>query len=147
MMWFQKEIVLNNRARGLHLITQEIVEAVPEMSDFKVGLAHIFIKHTSASLTISESYDPEVRVDVRNWLDRIAPENKPWYTHTLEGSDDMPSHLKSILTGTEVMIPITNGRLNLGTWQGIWLCEHRNDAGRRRFVVTIQGEKSPSLPK
>lgn len=142
MMWFQKEIVLNGRARGLHLITHEIVEAVPELADFQVGLAHIFIQHTSASLTISESYDPEVRVDVRNWLDRIAPENEPWYTHTLEGSDDMPSHLKSILTGTELTVPITNGKLNLGTWQGIWLCEHRDRGGRRCLVITIQG-KSP----
>ncbi|MEM7799615.1 MAG: secondary thiamine-phosphate synthase enzyme YjbQ [Chloroflexota bacterium] len=141
-MWFQKRIQLQSKSRGIHLVTREILQAVPKLSQFQVGLAHLFIQHTSASLAINENADPEVRRDVRSWLDEVAPENAPYYTHTYEGPDDMPAHLKSILTGSELTVPISGGRLALGTWQGIYLCEHRNHASGRFVVVTLNGESA-----
>ena len=141
-MWYQKEITLGSKKRGFHLVTDEIVKQVPEISQISAGLAHVFIKHTSASLTLNENADPSVRADMESHFNKLAPENAPYYIHTMEGSDDMPAHIKASLLGSSVTIPITNGRLNLGTWQGIYLCEHRNHGGARRLVVTITGEKN-----
>ena len=139
-MFYQNEITLKSRSRGFHIVTQEIVSQIPELKEISVGLMHIFIKHTSASLTINENADPDVRVDMESHFNKLAPENQPYYVHTMEGSDDMPAHIKASLLGNSVTIPITNGRLNLGTWQGIYLCEHRNYGGARKIVVTINGE-------
>lgn len=139
-MWIQKELQLRARARGFHIVTDEILSQLPELRQLRAGLAHIFIKHTSASLTINENADPSVREDFEGHFNRTVPENEPWYRHRDEGPDDMPAHLKSSLLGSSVTIPITNGRFNLGTWQGVYLCEHRDDGGRRRLVVTLQGE-------
>lgn len=139
-MWWQKEIQLKPRPRGFHLISQDIVEQLPELYRVKLGLMHVFIKHSSASLTINENADPTVRADFESYFNRAVPENEPYYQHTLEGSDDMPAHLKASILGSSVTIPITQGQLNLGTWQGIYLCEHRNQGGARRLVVTIQGQ-------
>lgn len=139
-MWIQKTISLSPHPRGFHLITNEIVESVPEMSQIKTGLLHLFIKHTSASLTINEDADPTVRTDFESHFNHLVPENQPYYKHTLEGPDDMPAHLKSSLLGSSVSIPITKGKLALGTWQGIYLCEHRNHGGNRTLVATIQGK-------
>lgn len=139
-MWIQKELQLRARARGFHIVTDEILSQLPELRQLRVGLAHIFIKHTSASLTINENADPSVREDFEGHFNRTVPENEPWYRHRDEGPDDMPAHLKSSLLGSSVTIPITDGRFNLGTWQGVYLCEHRDYAGRRRLVVTLQGE-------
>ncbi len=139
-MWQQKEIRLKAKPRGFHLITDEILKQLPEISSFRVGLINVFIKHTSASLTINENADPTVRQDFESYFNRAVPESEPYYKHTYEGSDDLPGHLKSSLLGNSVMIPITQGRLNLGTWQGIYLCEHRNQGGPRTVVVTLQGE-------
>ena len=140
MSWYQHEILLSSRPRGFHLITREIVSAVPEIGRYSVGLMHLFIRHTSAALALNENADPTVRVDMEAWLNRLAPENASYFTHTLEGPDDMPAHLKAVLLGSSLTIPVSNGRLALGTWQGIYLCEHRNDGGRRRVVVTLSGE-------
>ena len=140
MTWIQREIRLQQQSRGFHLITREVLAQLPEVSELSIGLAHFFIQHTSASLAINENADPEVRVDMESYFNRVAPENAPYYTHTYEGSDDMPAHLKATLLGSSVTIPITGGRLNLGTWQGLYLCEHRNRGGARRLVVTIHGE-------
>ena len=140
MNWFQKEVTLSPRPRGFHLITREIVAAVPEIGRYSVGLAHLFIRHTSAALALNENADPTVRDDMEAYFNRLAPENAPYYSHTLEGPDDMPAHLKAVLLGSSLTIPINNGRLALGTWQGIYLCEHRDDGGRRRVVVTLSGE-------
>ena len=139
-MWIQKTISLSPHPRGFHLITNEIVENVPEMSQIKAGLLHLFIKHTSASLTINEDADPTVRTDFESHFNHLVPENQPYYKHTFEGPDDMPAHLKTSLLGSSVSIPITKGKLALGTWQGIYLCEHRNHGGNRTLVATIQGE-------
>ncbi len=140
MRWMQYEVMLRPRPRGFHLVTGEILAQMPGLGGIKVGLAHLFIQHTSASLAVNENADPEVRVDMESYFSRLAPENEPYFTHTYEGSDDMPAHLKSVILGSSVTLPITDGRLNLGTWQGIYLCEHRNRGGARRLVVTIQGE-------
>lgn len=140
MRWLQKEITLRARPRGFHLITAEITEQLPELRQFGVGLAHLFIHHTSASLAINENADPTVRQDMESHFNQLAPENAPYYLHTYEGADDMPAHIKAVLLGSSLTIPVTNGRFNLGTWQGIYLCEHRNHGGRRRLIITIQGE-------
>lgn len=142
MNWLQKELILSPRSRGFHLITREIVAAVPEIGRYSVGLAHLFIRHTSAALALNENADPTVRADMEAYFSRLAPENAPYFTHTLEGPDDMPAHLKAVLLGSSLTIPISDGRLALGTWQGIYLCEHRDDGGRRRVVVTLSGEFS-----
>ncbi|MBC8322536.1 MAG: YjbQ family protein [Candidatus Marinimicrobia bacterium] len=139
-MWKQKQIILPNYPRGFHLITDLIENEMLEINDISAGLLHIFIKHTSASLTINEDADPTVRMDFESHFNQMAPENAPYYKHTFEGSDDMPAHLKSSILGSSVSIPITDGKLNLGTWQGIYLCEHRNHGGQRKLLVTIQGE-------
>ena len=140
-MWIQKEIILQQKKRGFHLVTNEILNQIPEIRKISVGLIHVFIQHTSASLTLNENADPDVRVDMESHFNKIAPENAPYYIHTTEGSDDMPAHIKASLLGSSVTIPITNGRLNLGIWQGIYLCQHRNYGGARNIVVTINGEK------
>jgi len=140
MSWYQTEIRLTAKSRGFHLVTHEIVRQLPELEAFRVGLAHIFIQHTSASLTLNENADPTVRVDMESHFNELAPENAPYYLHTYEGPDDMPAHIKAVLIGPSLTIPISNGRLNLGTWQGIYLCEHRNHARGRRLVVTLHGE-------
>lgn len=140
-MWIQKTLRLPAARRGFHLVTHEIVTAVPEMGSIQVGWMQIFIQHTSASLTLNENADPDVRVDFETAMNHAVPETLP-YVHTLEGSDDMPAHVKSSMMGASVMIPIGNGRLQLGTWQGIYLCEHRNHANGRNVVITIQGEAS-----
>jgi secondary thiamine-phosphate synthase enzyme len=140
-MVIQKEITLKPKPRGVHLITSEILAQIPELKEIKAGLVHIFIQHTSASLTINENADPSVRSDMETYFNRAVPEsNAKHYEHTLEGTDDMTSHIKASILGSSVTVPITNGRLNLGTWQGIYLCEHRNYGGARRIVVTVMGE-------
>jgi len=139
-MWFQKEIILKAKSRGCHLITSELLANMPELKNFQCGLLHIFIKHTSASLTINENADPTVRQDLEAYLNKSIPENEPYYQHTYEGADDMPAHIKSSVLGSSISLPISNGRLNLGCWQGIYLCEHRNKGGCRSLIVTISGE-------
>ncbi|HEB63864.1 MAG TPA: YjbQ family protein [Gammaproteobacteria bacterium] len=140
-MWLQKEISLKARSRGFHLITNEITGELPELKNFTIGLMSLFIKHTSASLTINENADPTVRQDFESYFNRAIPENEPYYLHTDEGPDDLPAHLKSSILGNSLIIPVTNGQLNLGIWQGIYLCEHRNYGGNRQIVITIQGDK------
>jgi secondary thiamine-phosphate synthase enzyme len=140
MAWHQQEIRLKPRSRGFHLVTQEIVAAVPELARFRVGIAHIFIKHTSASLTINENADPDVRADMQRWFDQAVPDGASYFEHTAEGPDDMPSHAKASLLGSSVTVPIRDGRLALGTWQGVYLGEHRDHGGSRTLVVTLQGE-------
>lgn len=139
-MWHQKQITLSSKSRGYHIITGEILNEVPEIKKIRTGIAHIFIQHTSASLTINENADPSVRRDFETHFKRMVPEDRSLYEHTLEGPDDMTSHIKSSLLGSSVSIPITDGKLNLGTWQGIYLCEHRNHGGSRKLVVTLHGE-------
>lgn len=139
MKFYQKEISLKPFKRGFHLITNEIVESFPEIASISIGQLHVFIKHTSASLTINENADASVRTDFENHLNHMVPENQPYYVHTYEGADDMPAHIKSSLMGNSVQIPITNGRLNLGTWQGVYLCEHRDSGGSRKLVLTAFG--------
>ena len=140
MPWYQREITLKPRPRGVHLVTHEIVAALPELRELRVGLAHIFIRHTSASLTLNENASPDVRRDFDTWFDAAVPEDFAW-THTLEGADDMPAHVKASLMGPSLTLPISDGRLALGTWQGIYLCEHRDSGGPRELVVTAWGEE------
>jgi len=139
-MWIQKEIQLTRRARGFYLITDEVLREIPELPALKVGMMNVFMKHTSAALTINENADPTVLSDFESYFNTAVPENEPYYQHLDEGSDDLPAHLKSSILGNSLNIPITNGRLNLGIWQGIYLCEHRNHASSRSIVVTVQGE-------
>ena len=137
-MWKQVEFDLQSRRRGFHLITGEILRNLPPLPE--VGLLHLFIKHTSAGLSINENADPDVRMDMESIFNHLVKEREPYYQHTLEGNDDMPAHAKSSIIGTSVSIPITNGKLNLGTWQGIYLCEFRDYGGNRQMVATISGE-------
>jgi secondary thiamine-phosphate synthase enzyme len=139
MKFFQKEIKLQSYSRGFHLITSEVMKAIPELTEIKIGQLQVFIKHTSASLTINENADPTVRLDFESHFNHMVPENQTYYKHNYEGSDDMPAHIKASLMGTSVQIPITNGQLNLGIWQGIYLCEHRNNASGRSLVLTLFG--------
>ena len=139
MSWLQREIRLPRFPRGCHLITRHLLDALPELGRVRIGLLNVFIQHTSASLSINENADPDVPVDLGGVLDRLAPEDFP-YRHTIEGPDDMPGHVKSSLTDSSLTIPVRDGRLRLGTWQGIYLCEHRYSGGRRRLVLTLQGE-------
>lgn len=139
-MWFQKTIHLNARKRGFHLISDEIEQHINDINCPSVGLLHLFIQHTSASLTLNENADPTVRADMESHFNRYVPERAPYYRHTYEGDDDMPAHIKASLLGNSVTIPITNGRLALGTWQGIYLGEHRDFGGSRTVILTIQGE-------
>jgi secondary thiamine-phosphate synthase enzyme len=137
--WLQRIIQLRERPRGFHLITDEVTEALPELRGFEIGLLHLFLQHTSASIAINENADPDVPLDLESSLNSIASEDFP-YKHTIEGPDDMPAHVKSVLIGSSLSVPIHQGSLALGTWQGIYLCEHRNRGGRRRLVLTVQGE-------
>lgn len=139
MNCFQKTIRLQPYSRGFHLITRIIEREFPELRQLKAGMVQVFIQHTSASLTINENADPTVRVDFETHFNRMIPENMPYYQHDYEGSDDMPAHLKASVLGSSVLIPVTNGQLNLGTWQGIYLCEHRNHGGSRTLVLTAWG--------
>jgi secondary thiamine-phosphate synthase enzyme len=140
MSWHQIEVRLKPRPRGIHLVTQELVGALPLLKQVSVGLLHVLIQHTSASLSLNENADPDVRADMRRWLDRIVPEDDRLFAHTTEGPDDMPAHVKAVLMGTELTIPIRDGRLALGTWQGIYLGEHRDSGGVRTVIATIWGE-------
>lgn len=142
MTWIQTELQLKPRSRGFHLVTDEILAQLPEMQSLRVGLLHLFIQHTSASLTLNENADPTVREDFEGHFNRMVPENPSWYRHTDEGPDDMPAHIKSSILGSALSLPIHNGRLALGTWQGIYLCEHRNDGTSRRLIATIHGENA-----
>jgi secondary thiamine-phosphate synthase enzyme len=141
MKCIQKELSIKAKVRGFHLITSEILDQLDEIKDIKAGIAQIFIKHTSASLTLNENADPTVRSDMEKHFNKMVPENAPYYDHDTEGSDDMPAHIKSVILGSSVSVPIKNGNFNLGTWQGIYLCEHRNRGGNRKIVVTIIGEQ------
>ncbi|MDY8135212.1 secondary thiamine-phosphate synthase enzyme YjbQ [Aquimarina sp. 2201CG5-10] len=139
MKFFQKEIQLSPYRRGFHLITDKILEELPEIKTINIGQLQVFIKHTSASLTINENADPTVRQDFESHMNIMVPENAPYYIHTYEGPDDMPAHIKASLLGASVLAPITHGKLNLGTWQGIYLCEHRDYGGSRKLVLTLSG--------
>lgn len=139
-MWQQNEIRLRARPRGFHLITDEILAALPSLADVEVGLLHLFLQHTSAALTINENADPTVRGDFERWFNQAVPECAPYFRHVDEGSEDMPAHIKSSLLGCVVSIPVGHGQLQLGTWQGIYLCEHRNHGGPRRVIATLQGQ-------
>lgn len=140
MQIYQQTIELRERARGFHLITAEVVHALPDIGRLRTGMCQVFIQHTSASLCINENADPTVRVDFETYFNKAVPENDPDYVHNDEGPDDMPAHLKAAILGSSVMIPVRNGRLALGTWQGIYLCEHRDYGGKRRLVITAWGE-------
>ena len=140
MVWLQKEIRLQARSRGFHLVTNEITRQIPELATLRIGMMNVFIQHTSASLTINENADPTVRDDFERFFSRAVPEGEPYYEHIYEGDDDLPAHIKSSLLGSALNIPVTNGQLNLGAWQGIYLCEHRNRGGGRDLIVTVQGE-------
>lgn len=142
MNMYQQTIQLRARPRGFHLITDEVLQALPQLRELKTGMCQVFIQHTSASLTINENADPTVRMDFEMYFNKAVPENDPDYEHDYEGSDDMPAHLKAAMLGSSVMIPIKNGRLALGTWQGIYLCEHRNRGGSRSVVITAWGMTS-----
>lgn len=139
-MWAQRTIRLSARPRGFHLVTEEVVEALPELGEVEVGLLHLLIQHTSASLALNENASVDVRRDFESWFDRAVPEGAPYWTHTLEGADDMPAHVKAALLGPSLTLPIDGGRLALGTWQGIYLCEHRDHGGPRSLVATCWGE-------
>ena len=139
-MWLQKEIRLKARDRGFHLVTTEILNQLPELRKIGVGLIHIFIQHTSASLTLNENADPTVRGDFERFFNRAVPENEPYFQHTLEGADDMPAHLKASLLGNSLSLPVKDGQLNMGIWQGIYLGEHRDYGGPRQLVITLNGE-------
>ncbi|UZR92403.1 secondary thiamine-phosphate synthase enzyme YjbQ [Chondrinema litorale] len=137
---YQKTIQLPAFKRGFHLVTRKIETAIPELRNFKSGIAHVFIQHTSASLSINENADPTVRMDFESHFNQMVPENAPYYKHNYEGPDDMPAHIKASLLGSSVSLPVTDGTFNVGTWQGIYLCEHRDYASSRRLVLTIMGE-------
>lgn len=139
-MWAQHDVRLSPRPRGFHLVTEEIVGALPELADVRVGLLHVLIQHTSAALAVNENADPAVRADLATWFDQAVPENARYWTHTTEGPDDMPSHVKSVVLGPSVTLPVRDGRLALGTWQGVYLCEHRDRGGPRHLLATLWGE-------
>ena len=140
MSWLQKQLLLKPRSRGFHIIDSEILSQLPEISDYQIGLLHLFIQHTSASLTINENADPTVRMDMESHFNKFVPERQPYYRHDYEGDDDMPAHIKTSTLGCELTIPIGLGRLQLGTWQGIYLGEHRDHGGARRIIATLQGQ-------
>ena len=141
-MWIQRAIEFEARPRGFHLVTGEVLRAVPELGELSVGMLHLLIQHTSASLALSENASPDVRRDFETWISRAVPEGAPYWTHTLEGSDDMPAHIKAALLGPSLTLPVSGGRLALGTWQGIYLCEHRDRGGARTVVATAWGERA-----
>ncbi len=139
-MWHQRKIRLRERPRGFHLVTREVEDAVPELGELRVGLAHLHLLHTSASLTLNENASPDVRRDFESWFDRAVPEDASYWTHTIEGPDDMPAHIKTSLLGASLTLPVRDGGLALGTWQGVYLCEHRDRGGARSLLVTLWGE-------
>ena len=139
-MWHQRQIRLRPQPRGFHLVTREVADALPELAEVRVGLAHLHLLHTSASLTLNENASPDVRRDFASWFDRAVPEGAPFWTHTDEGPDDMPAHIKTALLGPSLTLPVRDGRFALGTWQGIYLCEHRDHGGARSLLVTLQGD-------
>ena len=139
-MWHQREIRLRPRPRGFHLVTDEVLEQLPELRELSVGLAHLHLLHTSASLTLNENASPDVRADFESWFDHAVPEDAPYWTHTTEGPDDMPAHIKASLLGPSLTLPVSRGRFALGTWQGIYLCEHRDRGGARSLVATLNGQ-------
>jgi secondary thiamine-phosphate synthase enzyme len=139
-MWLQREITLRARPRGFHLVTDEIASALPELRDVQVGIAHLFIRHTSASLTLNENASPDVRRDFEAYFNEAVPEDAPYWTHTIEGPDDMPAHIKASILGPALTLPVSGGRFALGTWQGVYLCEHRDRGGARSVVVTVFGD-------
>jgi secondary thiamine-phosphate synthase enzyme len=139
-MWAQREIPLPAMPRGFHLITREVLAALPELAELRVGLLHLFLRHTSASLTLNENASPDVRHDFATFFDRAVPEDADYWTHTLEGADDMPAHIKASLLGASLSLPVAGGRLALGTWQGVYLCEHRDHGGARSLLATLWGE-------
>ena len=139
-VWIQEQIELREKPRGFHLVTSEIVDAVPDLGRLNVGIATLFMQHTSASLTLNENASPDVRADFESWFDAAVPEDAPYWTHTVEGPDDMPAHIKAALLGPSLTLPVRDGRLALGTWQGIYLCEHRDHGGTRSLLVTLWGE-------
>jgi secondary thiamine-phosphate synthase enzyme len=139
-MWIQREITLRPRPRGFHLVTGEVESALPELRDVRVGIAHLFIRHTSASLTLNENASPDVRRDFESFFNDAVPEDAPYWTHTTEGPDDMPAHIKASVLGPALTLPVNGGRFALGTWQGVYLCEHRDRGGARSLVVTVFGE-------
>lgn len=140
-MWLQKQIMLTAKPRGFHLVTAEVLRHLPELKRIKCGLLHLFIQHTSASLAINENADPDVRHDLEAHFNHFVPERASYYRHNDEGDDDMPAHIKSCILGASVTLPVTDGELNVGIWQGIYLCEHRNHGGARRLLITLQGEE------
>ena len=142
-MWVQREITLDSRPRGFHLVTREITGALPELGQVEVGLLHLLIRHTSASLALNENASPDVRRDFESYFNAAVPEDAPYWTHTVEGADDMPAHIKASLLGPSLTLPVSRGRLALGTWQGIYLCEHRNHGGSRSVVATLWGSDEP----
>jgi secondary thiamine-phosphate synthase enzyme len=142
MIWTQREITLEPRRRGFHLITDEVVEALPDLARLRLGLLHLLIQHTSASLTLGENASPAVRRDFETWANQAVPEDAPYWTHTLEGPDDMPAHIKAAVFGPSLTLPVSAGRLKLGIWQGIYLCEHRNRGGARSLVATLCGDSA-----
>jgi secondary thiamine-phosphate synthase enzyme len=139
-MWLQREITLDPRPRGFHLVTRDVVGALPELRELSAGLLHLFIRHTSAALTLNENASPDVRRDFESYFDAAVPEDAPYWTHTMEGPDDMPAHIKASLLGPSLSLPVSGGRLALGTWQGIYLCEHRDRGGARSLLATLHGE-------
>ena len=139
-MWIQQQITLEGRPRGFHLVTREVLSALPDLGEIEVGMLHLLIAHTSASLALNENASPDVRRDFESWANQAVPEGEPYWTHTLEGDDDMPAHIKAALLGPSLTLPISRGRPALGTWQGIYLCEHRNRGGSRSLVATAWGE-------
>ncbi len=141
MLWIQQQVTLEPKPRGFHLVTDEVLRQVPGIREIKRGIVHLFIQHTSASLTLNENASPDVRGDFERHFNEMVPENQPYYQHTLEGPDDMPAHIKASLLGSHLSIPIAEGELAFGTWQGIYLCEHRNRGGSRRLLVTAFGER------
>ena len=140
-MWLQREITLRPRERGFHLVTREVLDALPELDGVSAGLLHVFIRHTSASLTLNENASPDVRDDFEAWFNEAVPEGARYWTHTIEGPDDMPAHIKASLLGPALTVPVSRGRFALGTWQGVYLCEHRDHGGARSLLVTLMGEE------
>ena len=140
-MWVQRRITIDKKQKGFHLITNQVLNEIPEINKIHIGLLHLFILHTSASITLNENMDKTVRDDFESYFNHLVPENQPYFKHVYEGPDDMPSHLKSSILGSSIFIPISNSCLQLGTWQGIYLCEHRKHAPKRDMILTIQGEK------
>jgi secondary thiamine-phosphate synthase enzyme len=145
-MWLQRDIRLSPRPRGFHLVTREVADALPELAELEVGLVHLFLRHTSAALTLNENASPDVRADFATWFDRAVPDGAPYWTHTLEGPDDMPAHVKASLLGPSLQLPVRDGRLALGTWQGVYLCELRDDGGARSLTATLQGQSRNPPP-